>query len=235
MDAQRPAAAQAPLSDDGIEQAASRLGNSALLALAGGFLDGFTYLGHGHVFANAMTGNVVLLALGCVSGMFENGLRHLPPILMFLLGVTVARALQMPSIARRLRQPHLAALLIQIGTLATLALLPQHTPDAWFTMSIAFAASVQVESFRRVHGRSFNSTFTTGNLRTFAEGAFAWLIADGGEDARRATVDFGAICLAFFIGAAVGGAATMHFGNRALWIDIVLLWLIPVRVQTRFS
>jgi len=27
------------------------LGISALLAAAGGFLDGFTYVGHGHVFA----------------------------------------------------------------------------------------------------------------------------------------------------------------------------------------
>jgi uncharacterized membrane protein YoaK (UPF0700 family) len=233
MDAQRPA--EAPLPDDGIERVASQLGNSALLALAGGFLDGFTYLGHGHVFANAMTGNVVLLALGCVSGMFEGGLRHLPPILMFLLGVTVARALQTPSIARRLRRPHLAALLIQIGTLVALALLPQRTADVWFTMSIAFAASVQVESFRRVNGRSFNSTFTTGNLRTFAEGAFVWLIADVGEDARGATLDFGVICLAFFSGAAAGGVATMHFGNSALWIDVVLLGLIAVRVHTRPS
>ena len=234
MDAQRPAVAQAPSSHDGTELAASQLSNSALLALAGGFLDGFTYLGHGHVFANAMTGNVVLLALG-VSGMIEGGLRHLPPILMFLLGVTVARALQIPSIARRLRRPHMAALVIQIGTLVTLALLPQRTADVWFTMSIAFAASVQVESFRRVNGRSFNSTFTTGNLRTFAEGAFLWLIADGGEEARGTTVDFGVICLSFFSGAAIGGMSTMHLGNRALWIDVVLLGLIAVRVYPRSS
>jgi uncharacterized membrane protein YoaK (UPF0700 family) len=35
-------------------------GISALLASAGGFPDGFTYVGHGHVFANSMTGNVIL-------------------------------------------------------------------------------------------------------------------------------------------------------------------------------
>jgi len=39
------------------------LASGAILAAAGGFLDGLTYVGHGHVFANAMTGNVILLGI----------------------------------------------------------------------------------------------------------------------------------------------------------------------------
>jgi uncharacterized membrane protein YoaK (UPF0700 family) len=35
---------------------------AVLLTLSGGFPDAFTYLGHGKVFANSMTGNIVLLA-----------------------------------------------------------------------------------------------------------------------------------------------------------------------------
>src|ERR1700730_1422623 len=53
---------------------------AALLAAAGGFLDAFTYVGHGHVFANAMTGNVVLLAVSAVSGDGRQALAHLLPI-----------------------------------------------------------------------------------------------------------------------------------------------------------
>src|SRR6187402_1432230 len=34
---------------------------ATLVSFSGGFLDAFTYVGHGRVFANAMTGNVVLL------------------------------------------------------------------------------------------------------------------------------------------------------------------------------
>ena len=215
------------------DQAASQLTNSALLAVAGGFLDGFTYVGHGHVFANAMTGNVVLLGISCFSRELGSGLRHLPPILMFVLGVSVAKALEMPAAKRRLRHPHLAALIIQIAFLATLAFLPESTPDVWFTTSIAFAASVQVETFRKVHGRPFNSTFTTGNLRTFAENCFAWLFAGGGDEARSAAWDFGVICFAFFAGAAAGGVATMRLGNRGLWIDVLLLGIVVVRVRPR--
>src|SRR6185437_11215017 len=36
---------------------------ACLLSLSGGFLDAFTYIGHGGVFANAMTGNVVLMGV----------------------------------------------------------------------------------------------------------------------------------------------------------------------------
>jgi uncharacterized membrane protein YoaK (UPF0700 family) len=61
-----------------------------MLATAGGFLDGFTYVGHGHVFANAMTGNVVLLGISFMSGSWDTAFNHLPPILAFLLGISAA-------------------------------------------------------------------------------------------------------------------------------------------------
>jgi uncharacterized membrane protein YoaK (UPF0700 family) len=62
-------------------------------AAAGGFLDGFTYVGHGHVFASAMTGNVVLLGINSISGSWRTAFRYLPPILAFLLGLSTARAI----------------------------------------------------------------------------------------------------------------------------------------------
>lgn len=43
-----------------------------LLAGAGGFLDAYTFVGRGGVFANAQTGNIVLLAVAA-------GERHWPP------------------------------------------------------------------------------------------------------------------------------------------------------------
>ena len=36
---------------------------AAILSASAGFLDGFSFLGHGHVFASAMTGNMVLLGI----------------------------------------------------------------------------------------------------------------------------------------------------------------------------
>ena len=44
----------------------------ALLTVTGGFLDAYTYLCRGKVFANAQTGNIVLLGVGTV-GMYLIG------------------------------------------------------------------------------------------------------------------------------------------------------------------
>src|ERR1035437_2314777 len=110
----------------GFEEARLRVGTlgiGSLLASAGGFLDGFTYVGHGHVFANAMTGNVVLLGINCFSGSWRTGLDHLPAILCFLAGVWVAQALQLRARRRGIGSPYPAVLMLEICVLLVLSLL----------------------------------------------------------------------------------------------------------------
>jgi uncharacterized membrane protein YoaK (UPF0700 family) len=205
----------------------------ALLAGAGGFLDGFTYVGHGHVFANAMTGNVVLLGVNCVAGAWNTGFRHLPPILAFLVGISVARAIQLEGMRRWVRFPYLSVLALEMGILLVLSFLPMSTPDFWITTTIAFAASVQVQTFRKVNGKSYNSTYTTGNLRTLSESAFDWLAGENRPESARVVRDFALICASFLVGAMAGGFATTRMGNRALWIDFVPLLIVVVRIWPR--
>ena len=50
----------------GSELAFNSLIVAMLLTAAGGFLDAFSYLGEGHVFANVMTANLVLSAISLV-------------------------------------------------------------------------------------------------------------------------------------------------------------------------
>jgi len=217
------------------EEAKARVGTlsiGALLAGAGGFLDGFTYVGHGRVFANAMTGNVVLLGVDLFSGDWHMAFRHLPPIIAFLLGVSVAQAMQVHAKRSGATAPYIAVLMLEIWVLLVLSLLPATTADFIFTITIAFAASVQVQTFREVHGRAYSSTFTTGNLRTLSEAAFSWFV-ERNRQAVRVIKDFSAICSAFLLGAAAGGFGTREFGNRALWCDIVLLILVAIQVRKR--
>src|ERR1700744_6768357 len=74
---------------------------ACLLSLSGGFLDAFTYIGHGGVFANAMTGNVVLLGVSATAGDWGQALNHVPPLIAFLIGVFVAQAIRLPRIDAR--------------------------------------------------------------------------------------------------------------------------------------
>src|SRR5580698_2999666 len=108
----------------GFEEAKLRVGTlgiSASLAAAGGFLDGFTYVGHGHVFANAMTGNVVLLGINCLSGSWRTALHFLPAILAFVVGVSVSQIMQLRSKRRDVSAPYPAVLALEIGVLLVLS------------------------------------------------------------------------------------------------------------------
>ena len=58
-----------------------------LLAIVGGFLEAYTFLSRGGVFANCETGNLVMLALYLAQGQVLRALTYLPPILAFFIGV----------------------------------------------------------------------------------------------------------------------------------------------------
>ncbi|MDD3570757.1 MAG: YoaK family protein, partial [Lachnospiraceae bacterium] len=61
-----------------------------ILAMVGGFLDAYTYICRGGVFANAQTGNIVLVGIKVAQGDYIGGLYHLIPVFSFLVGIIVA-------------------------------------------------------------------------------------------------------------------------------------------------
>ena len=60
---------------------------SAILAFSGGFQDAYTYMVRGHVYANAQTGNVVMMSTHLMSRNWQSGLNYLFPLASFALGV----------------------------------------------------------------------------------------------------------------------------------------------------
>ena len=67
----------------------------ALLAVVGGFLDAYTYLLRGGVFANAQTGNIVLLGLNLAQMRIGRVFYYLIPILAFAGGVLAAELVKL--------------------------------------------------------------------------------------------------------------------------------------------
>lgn len=201
----------------------SALAVSLLLSASGGFLDAFTYLGHGGVFANAMTGNVVLLGVHLTSGNFWQAAAHIPPIIAFLAGVFTAQALRVYIAGGISQRAALFSLGIEIATLAVLIFLSRGMGDTGIVLTISFVAALQNSSFTRVRNWSYNSVMTTGNLRHFAESLFggiaSWRRTGALEEARI----FGAVCLSFLAGACVGGLTTPWLGNPALAVPVLTL------------
>jgi uncharacterized membrane protein YoaK (UPF0700 family) len=212
------------------------LPDAMLMAATGGLLDAVTYLGHGHLFANAMTGNVIFLGIAVLGYDLKDVVLHLIPIAGFLVGVTASK-----HVRARLneRSVLLLGLTFEIVTLLVLGWLPFSFPNMIFIAIIAFVSAFQVASFRRVERFSYNSTYVTGNLRDTAEGFYDATAPDATPEIREKghaqAINLGLICLCFFTGAVIGAWAEPRFANSSLWLAEPLLITVVLRAFLRHS
>lgn len=61
-----------------------------LLALSGGLMDAYSYICRGGVFANAQTGNMLLLGVNLSSGKWMEAGRYALPVFAFAMGIAIA-------------------------------------------------------------------------------------------------------------------------------------------------
>jgi uncharacterized membrane protein YoaK (UPF0700 family) len=194
---------------------ATDIASAVLLAATGGLLDAIVYLDHGHVFANAMTGNVIFLGIALVQQQWMQSLRHIVPITCFLLGVVGARIIRTAPV----RRSALVVLLLEACGLFLIGLLPAGFPQLAFTGTVAFVSAFQVATFRQVGRFTYNSTFVTGNLRMVAEGVFDRFFSpdrDLRSKGRAQAWKLGLICLSFFAGALAGAFVAPRFPVHAI-------------------
>lgn len=146
----------------------------AVLALAGGFLDAYTYVCRGGVFANAETGNIVLMGIELADGNFKSALQYLIPITAFACGILASELVKKIFKKRTVLHWRQITVALEIGVLAAISFVPSTDKNNIYTNAlVAFAASLQVQSFRIISGIALTTTMCTGNLRSAAEHLFA--------------------------------------------------------------
>ena len=122
-----------------------RLG--AILALSGGFMDAYSYMERGEVFANAQTGNMLLFGVHLSQGDFQNTLKYLFPVLAFALGIALAEVVRAKAGNllhwRQISVLAEALILIAVSFFPTALNLPANALTS-------FACGIQVESFRKI-------------------------------------------------------------------------------------
>ena len=119
----------------------------SLLAMVGGFLDVYTYMIRGGVFANAQTGNIVLLGIQLAEGNIKKTIGYLIPIIAFIVGIIVAEIIKNKYKSRNHVHWRQIVVLVEILTLLSVAFIPE-TQNMVVNAMISFVCSLQVESFR---------------------------------------------------------------------------------------
>lgn len=204
----------------------------AALALVGGFLDAYTYVSRGGVFANAQTGNMVLLGLRLAQGRWQEALHYLPPIFAFAAGVLVAEWMQGALKSAKAFHWRQAVLLLELALLAGIGFVPDGAFSPYVNIAVSFVCALQVESFRTLHGLAYATTMCTGNLRSGTELLFRF-IGSGERALLKNSLKYYGIILVFIAGAAAGMFATGWFSERAAWIPAALLLLVLALLHRR--
>ena len=193
---------------------------AAILASAGGFLDAYSYIVRGRVFANAQTGNIVLLGMNFFERDWLSCAKYLLPILMFVAGVLLAdrMRIKLANSSLHWRQHVILTEAVVLGAVTYLPVGGGY--DLIANTLISFVCSLQVESFRKVHSISFATTMCTGNLRTATEHISLYMTEKDTEDLKAAFKLYGII--AFFILGVIIGSLLCTALERAGLIFVII-------------
>ena len=203
------------------EQYSESLRIGILLALAGGFLDAYTYLCRGKVFANAQTGNMVMLGISFLEGNTTNVIKYIIPIIAFAIGVLLAEIIRHSLLEHEKIHWRQAVLAIEIVLLIFVAFIQY---DYIANTLISLICAMQVESFRKFHGNAYATTMCTGNLRSGTE-KLVIFIKNKDRKHLKIALQYYFIIFIFCFGAFIGGIFSRNIGRKAILISCIPLVL----------
>ena len=189
-----------------------------ILALSGGFMDAYSYLERGNVFANAQTGNLLLFGVNLAEGNYFAMLSYLLPVLAFTLGILLADTVRCLNIRLHWRQ---LSVLLEAVILICVAFFP-HSLNPLANSLTSFACGIQAESFRKIRNRGAATTMCIGNLRSGTAALSFYLREKKPGQLRQAMYYFGIIVL-FAVGAGIGGNLSANYGIHMIWVSCGLL------------
>ncbi|WP_026503727.1 YoaK family protein [Butyrivibrio sp. NC3005] len=194
---------------------------SAVLSFSGGFQDAYTYNLRDKVFANAQTGNIVLMSQHLMMGENFKAIHYLIPILSFAVGVFIAE--QIGHKYKHCQKVHWRQmiLLIEILVLGIVGFLPESC-NTLANMLVSLSCAMQVQTFRKINGFAYASTMCIGNLRSGTE-SFSVFIRDKNVKALYKAFHYYGIIFIFAIGAGLGAILSINLGFRAIWGCLIFL------------
>lgn len=194
---------------------------ACLITFSGGLQDAYTYFAREKVFANAQTGNIVLMGAHLLDGNTTAFLRYLFPVLSFAAGVFVCE--QISAHYRQSRSLHWRQLilLIEIVSLTMSAFFPSSL-NLPANSLISFSCALQVQAFRSTNGYPYASTMCIGNLRSCVDAFSAWTRTHDIHKAKQC-LHYLLVIFIFTVGALTGYGLIPYLGMYTILLSSVFL------------
>ena len=196
---------------------------AAILAAAGGFLDGYTFIGRGNVFANTQTGNLILLGVNLARGRIAASISYLIPVTAFLLGTYITERLRLRYSSLKHIEWRQIVVAAEALVLVLISFMP-HYGDNVANAMVSFACAMQFDAFRSMNGVPFTSTLAMMNLR----GAIEYVM-DYREDRDMEKVsrsfEYLVTVAVFTLSVVIGSRLTYVYDDSAILFPAFLLFL----------
>ena len=198
-----------------------------ILAMSGGFMDAYSYMCRGEVFANAQTGNILLMAVNLAKGNFVVALRYFVPVMAFIAGVVLAQTVHHIFKGRALHRRQIVILFEAVALFAA-AFIPYEL-NILCNCIISLACGAQVEAFRKISIRgaypqsyACATTMCIGNMRTAASSICEYVAHKNRDDLRKGLLLF-SINAMFAVGAVAGDLCVTAINQWAVMICAVFM------------
>lgn len=202
-----------------------------VLALSGGFMDAYSYLFRGGVFANAQTGNFLLIGINIFHNNWEAAFRYIMPVSAFTIGIIIADMARY-YISHKLKDQmnwlhwRQGVLVVEMLCLTIVAFLPQEL-NSLANGLISLACGIQMTAFKKVRGHAIATTMCIGNLRAGTEYMCRFIREKRRHEFDMMMLYYGAIFF-FIIGAVIGSIFIKLFAVYSILFCVVMLLLALV-------
>ena len=193
-----------------------------ILALAGGFMDVYSYIGRDHVFANAQTGNILLVGVSISEGNWTLAGRYFFPVVSFAVGIMLADLVHERFGSGIHWRP--VTVFFEAVILLGVSFIPGGGYNLLANCLTSFACGMQVESFRKIHGHGIATTMCIGNLRNALQNVDDYIITHRRGFLENGLLYFGVI-FTFVFGAVLGNWCIERMGLHAIVVASLLLFV----------
>lgn len=195
-----------------------------LLAFSGGFMDAYSYINRGRVFANAETGNIILMTLKICEGKFLESINYIIPILSFAIGVAICEIIKHRKEKINIIHWRQIIVIFEIAAFVFVAFLPQGMNQIANSI-ISMISGIQFATFPKVRGTAMATTMCTGNLKNGTQNLYRG-IKTNDKSALEKGIYYYVCIFVFIIGTMVGYLFVGLWAERAILLAAVAMLII---------
>lgn len=184
-------------------------------------MDAYSFLYREKVFANAQTGNMLLLGIQLSKRNWMGAFKYLCPVLAFTLGIILSDLIRHREGLQKWLHWRQFAVLLEAVVLVAVAFIPTSL-NLLANSLTSLACGIQVESFRKIHGNGIATTMCIGNLRSGTQNLCDYFFDKDKKHMKNAMIYYG-IILFFVFGAIISSIVIQYLEGKSILVCSALL------------